>query len=221
MARIGEMFDGIDKRYDFLNHLFSLFLDYRWRRIMVRELLPLGGQKVLDLASGTGDSATDLVRKGFEVTGLDLSINMLRRAKAKIAAPRFLSVVGSAYTMPFRDEAFHGVTCAFGIRNMHETPLALAEIFRVLKRGGTVVFLEFSMPGGLLRIPYRFYLRCVMPGIARFISQKDAYIYLAQSIEAFHSPDEFCRLITAAGFRRCARFPLTFGLVYIHKAVKE
>ena len=221
MAKIGEMFDGIDRRYDFLNHLFSLFLDYRWRKTMVRELLPLQGKKVLDLASGTGDSATDLVQKGFEVTALDLSINMLRRAKEKIAASRFLSVVGSAYHMPFRNETFHGVTCAFGIRNMHETPVALAEVFRVLKRGGTVVFLEFSMPQGFLRAPYLFYLKTVMPNIARLISEKDAYVYLANSIEAFHRPDEFRRLIAETGFVECTCFPLTFGLVYIHRAVKR
>lgn len=215
------MFDEIDRKYDFLNHLFSLFLDYRWRKVMVRELLPLRGRNVLDLASGTGDSAIELMRRGFHVTGLDLSYNMLRRAKEKIGPSRLPCVVGSAYSMPFGNQAFDGVTCAFGIRNMHETPAALSEIHRVLKKGGTVVFLEFSMPDGILRAPYRFYLRHIMPNVARFISQKDAYVYLAESIEAFHRPDEFCRLITSAGFGECTRFPLTSGVVYIHKAIRK
>ncbi len=217
---IREMFDDIDRRYDFLNHLFSLCLDYRWRKVMVRELLPLEGTKVLDLATGTGDSARDLVEKGFEVAGLDMSGNMLLRAKKKIPRDTYMPVLGSGYDLPFRANVFHGITCAFGIRNMHETHRALQEILRVLRKGGKAVFLEFSMPRGILRFPYRWYLKYAIPAIARFLSKKEAYEYLGQSIEGFYGPEEFCRCILDAGFSSCEKFPLSGGLVYIHKAYK-
>ncbi|MGO9612066.1 MAG: ubiquinone/menaquinone biosynthesis methyltransferase [Dissulfurispiraceae bacterium] len=218
---IGKMFDDIDKRYDFLNHLFSLYLDCFWRRMMLKKLMPLNGREVLDLATGTGDSAVDLIKTGVKVIGLDLSFNMLLRARSKIQNPRFFTVSGSAYSMPFKDNSFDGITCAFGIRNMHETSAALKEIFRVLRKGGKVVFLEFSMPETIIRIPYRFYLRYVIPNVARIISKKEAYTYLGKSIQGFHRPEDFCRLILESGFASCEKFPLSMGLVFIHKAVKQ
>jgi demethylmenaquinone methyltransferase/2-methoxy-6-polyprenyl-1,4-benzoquinol methylase len=215
-----EVFDAIDRRYDFLNHLFSLCLDYYWRNVMVRELLPLNGRVVLDLATGTGDSARRLVEKGFLVVGVDLSGNMLCRARRKIPQSNFIPLCGSAYALPFAEGTFDGVTCAFGIRNMHETPAALAEIFRVMKRGGKVVFLEFSMPRGWIRRPYALYLRAVIPAIAGVISRREAYEYLGESICGFHPPEEFCRLIAEAGFHECEKKPLSMGLVHLHSGVK-
>jgi len=215
------LFDAIDAHYDFLNHLLSLYMDVHWRRVMVRALLPLKGPLVLDLATGTGDSANGLLKKGLKVVGLDISFNMLLRAKEKINSPDYNLVAGSGYNLPFRDETFDGLTCAFGIRNMHRTPEALKEIFRVMKKGGKAVFLEFSMPAGLFGGPYRFYLKKILPNIAAPFSNKNAYVYLGDSIEAFHKPDEFCNLITGAGFASCEKKPLCIGNVYIHKGLKR
>jgi len=215
-----DLFNAIDRKYDFLNHLFSLCLDYHWRKVMVEELLPLGGKTVLDLATGTGDSARELVRRGFFVVGLDPSVNMVARARDKIRENNYVPLLGSGYMLPFRDGVFDGVTCAFGIRNMHETGAALREILRVLKTGGKAVFLEFSMPAGLIRTPYKLYLRCVIPAVASLVSRREAYEYLGASIQGFHLPGEFCRLILDAGFHSCELKPLSLGLVHIHKGLK-
>ncbi len=214
-------FDTIVERYDFLNHLLSAGQDFYWRRVMINKLNARKGQRILDLATGTGDSARAIVEKGVAVIGVDISFNMIRRAKEKIPGTGYSVFAGSAYTIPFKDETFDGATCAFGIRNMHQTPAALKEICRVLKRGGKMVFLEFSMPGGLIRGPYRFYLNKVLPLVAGMFSERSAYDYLADSIEKFYTPDNFAGAILKAGFSRCEMIPLSLGCVYIHIAYKD
>ena len=214
-------FDNIVERYDFLNHLLSVGQDYYWRWVMVKSLDPSHGDRVLDLATGTGDSAAGMVEKGVTVAGVDISFNMIHRAKQKITDPRYSVIAGSAYAIPFKSATFDGATCAFGIRNMHETPKALKEIYRVLKNGGRMVFLEFSMPRGIIRAPYRFYLNRVLPLVAGVFSKRDAYDYLADSIEKFYSPEDFARRIIEAGFNRCDKRALSMGCVYIHIAHKD
>lgn len=214
------MFDDIAKRYDLLNHLLSLGQDFYWRRVMTRELSAQPGQLILDLAAGTGDSSLGLLKQGAEVIGLDLSHNMLAIARAKLAGMSFAAVQGSAYAMPFHDSSFDGLTCAFGIRNMPETPKALAEIFRVLKPGGRMVILEFSMPTGWFRPMYRLYLRAVIPAISQVLSDRSAYEYLGDSIEKFYTPPAFRELLHRAGFTAIKQIPLSLGTVYAHAAQK-
>ncbi len=213
-----SVFDDIAKRYDFLNHLLSMGQDYYWRHVMTRELGVHAGERLLDLAAGTGDSSLGLLKKGAHVVGLDLSFNMLNIAQAKIANPVFAVMQGSAYQMPFRDTSFDGLTCSFGIRNMHETPKALAEMFRVVKPGGRIVILEFSMPHGWFRPLYRFYVRKAIPAVASLFSERSAYEYLGDSIEKFYPPDDFRKLMEDAGFINCRQIPLTLGTVYAHRA---
>ncbi len=214
-------FDNIVDRYDFLNHLLSVGQDFYWRRVMINALGASKGDLILDLATGTGDSARSLVEKGITVAGIDISFNMIRRAKQKIADARYSVVAGSAYSIPVKSATFDGATCAFGIRNMHETPKALKEIYRVLKKGGKMVFLEFSMPRGIIREPYRFYLNRILPLIAGIFSERGAYDYLADSIEKFYTPEDFAKLIVDSGFSRCKKMPLSFGCVYLHIAYKD
>jgi len=214
-------FDNIVGRYDFLNHLLSAGQDFYWRWVMIRELGVCKGDIILDLATGTGDSAKAVVGKGAAVMGLDISFNMILRAKQKIPNGKYAVIAGSAYHIPFRPESFNGATCAFGIRNMHETSDALKEIYRVLKKGARMVFLEFSMPRGVIRGPYRFYLNRILPLVAGVFSERGAYDYLADSIEKFYAPEEFAKMILAAGFSRCDRKPLSLGCVYIHTAYKD
>jgi demethylmenaquinone methyltransferase / 2-methoxy-6-polyprenyl-1,4-benzoquinol methylase len=214
-------FDNIVDRYDFLNHLLSVGQDFYWRRVMLRELGASKGDLVLDLATGTGDSARAIVDKGVSVIGVDISFNMIHRAKQKIPDLGYSVFAGSAYAIPFKSSTFDGATCAFGIRNMHETPRALKEIHRVLKKGGKMVFLEFSMPHGIIRGPYQFYLNRILPFVAGMFSERGAYDYLADSIEKFYTPENFARLIVKAGFSRCDKMPLSFGCVYIHIAYKD
>lgn len=219
-TKIRGMFDDIVGSYDFLNHFFSFFQDIYWRKVMADETLPIENGIILDLATGTGDSAQALLERGNSVVGADISFGMLSQARKKIADCNYAVLSASAYELPFRDSCFDGVTCAFGIRNMHETGFALREIRRVLKSGGKAVFLEFSMPRGLFRIPYTFYLKQVMPAVAGFFSKKEAYRYLNDSIEKFPSPDEFADLIMASGFSGCDRRKLSFGTVFVHRAHK-
>jgi len=214
-------FDDIADRYDFLNHLLSLGLDYYWRAAMVRALAPAPGELILDLATGTGDSAKAIAKKGISVTGVDISHKMLAAARRKLRGLRYSAVQGSAYSLPVRAGTFDGGVCAFGIRNMHETDDALREIYRAIKKGGRMVFLEFAMPRGMIRRPYRLYLKRIIPPAAGIFSSSEAYEYLGDSIEHFYPPDEFARIIVRAGFSRCEKISLSMGCVYIHKAYKD
>jgi demethylmenaquinone methyltransferase/2-methoxy-6-polyprenyl-1,4-benzoquinol methylase len=219
--QIKAMFDSIARRYDFLNHLLSLGQDYYWRYAMLKELMPLKKNSIIcDLATGTGDSALVLTRRGFNVIGVDLSLDMLKIAKKKHIKGKFFPINGSAYTLPFKDETFDAITCAFGIRNMHVTKVALKEVFRVIKRGGKVVFLEFSLPEGFFLKVYRLYMKFFVPNLARVFSKKDAYEYLWDSIYKFPKPDVFEDMLLEAGFHSVSQKGLSFGTVYIHKAFK-
>jgi demethylmenaquinone methyltransferase/2-methoxy-6-polyprenyl-1,4-benzoquinol methylase len=219
-SRIKQMFDEIVESYDFLNHTLSFFQDYYWRRRMTTELLPFNCGLVMDLATGTGDSALGILKSGSKVVGVDLSFKMLSETKKKIFTADFMPATASAYELPFLESTFDAVTCAFGIRNMHETQDALNEIFRIIKKGGVVVFLEFSLPRGFIKIPYSLYLRHIMPNIARMFSKKEAYDYLWESIEKFPTPEKFSEQILNAGFSCCQYTSLSMGCVHIHKAFK-
>jgi demethylmenaquinone methyltransferase/2-methoxy-6-polyprenyl-1,4-benzoquinol methylase len=214
-------FDSISGRYDFLNHLLSAGQDYHWRRAMVAEVDARGGDRILDLATGTGDSARSLVERGNTVVGVDLSLPMLQRAQQKISWSRYCLANGSAYALPLKSERFDAATCAFGIRNMPDTARALAELHRVLKPGGRIVILEFSMPRGVLRGPYRLYLRKVLPLLAGIFTRQESYEYLGESIERFPSPEAFADTIMRCGFAGCTFRPLSCGTVHLHKAFKE
>ena len=214
-------FDAIAHRYDFLNHLLSIGQDFYWRMAMVKKLNLSNGDLILDLATGTGDSAKVIVERGVAVVGVDISLNMLVRAKQKISGGNYQICAGSGYELPFKSETFNGATCAFGIRNMPETKKALKEIHRVLKRRGKMIFLEFSMPRGIITLPYGFYLCKILPFVAGIFSKRNAYEYLADSIKKFYTPEDFARIIVDAGFSRCEKISLSLGCVYIHIAYKD
>lgn len=219
--KIKALFDNIAEKYDFLNHLLSFFQDFYWRHVMAEELYPLQNNGLIcDLATGTGDSALVILKKGFHVIGVDISLEMLSRTGKKIGKKRFSPLCASAYTLPFKDDTFDALTCAFGIRNMHATDMALSEIYRIIKKGGKAIFLEFSMPEGFFLHLYRFYLCKIMPNIARFFSNKEAYDYLWSSIETFPKPKKFEELLFNAGFKAVIQKSMSFKCVYLHKAYK-
>lgn len=214
------MFDRIVKRYDFLNHFLSLGQDFFWRKKMATEAVKDETQIVLDLAVGTGDSAKELLKKGLRVIGVDISLEMLKIAKTKIQK-NFTAISASAYELPFKDRTFDIVTCAFGIRNMHETEIALKEIHRVIKDNGKIVILEFSLPKGFLKKLYLFYLKKLVPFLASFFSCRSAYEYLGSSIEKFFKPEEFSKLLISCGFKNIKSYPLSFGAVYLYVGEKS
>uniref|UniRef100_A0A7C4AIJ1 Demethylmenaquinone methyltransferase n=1 Tax=Thermodesulfovibrio aggregans TaxID=86166 RepID=A0A7C4AIJ1_9BACT len=221
---IKSMFDRIVRRYDFLNHLLSFGQDILWRRKMAEVTVDKRTKIVLDLATGTADSAIALLKKGVKVVGVDISFEMLKagskKIKNKCKNAIFFPFVASGYRLPFKDKSFDAVTCAFGIRNMHETEYAVKEIYRVIKNGGKIVVLEFSLPEGVFRKLYLLYLKKLVPFIASVFSVRSAYEYLGSSIEGFYKPHEFVKLLNDCGFKNIKTIPLSNSCVYIYVGKK-
>lgn len=224
------MFDAIAARYDLLNHLLSAGLDRRWRARAVKTLRLTGRELVLDLCTGTGDLALAALKKGSQarrVVGIDFAGAMLRRAKTKVEQADLQSLAtfvrADASQLPVRDGSIDAVTLAFGIRNVEEPARACAEILRVLRPGGRLVLLEFSLPGApVLRHLYAWYFRHALPVIGRLISRHpNAYSYLPDSVGTFPAPQEFARQLRACGFGRVDAIPLTLGVVQMFVATKD
>jgi demethylmenaquinone methyltransferase/2-methoxy-6-polyprenyl-1,4-benzoquinol methylase len=227
-AKVAGMFDAIAGRYDLLNHVLSAGVDRYWRWRAIRALGFTGVETVLDLCTGTADLALAASRgRAGRVLGLDFAHEMLRVGLRKIrrkdrASPIGL-VRGDAMVLPVASGAIDAVTIAFGIRNVFQPARTVGEIHRVLKPGGRLAILEFSMPRTpLVRSLYGWYFRHVLPRVGRLVSRHDeAYTYLPESVGAFLSPSEFTDLVTAAGFSQVRAVPLTLGIVYLYTARKE
>lgn len=224
-VQVQAMFDAIAPRYDLLNHLLSLNIDRAWRKKLIRRLdKPTA---VLDLAAGTGDLSLMVARAFPEasVTGGDISPNMLAVARAK-AAKRNLDItftVVDAENLPFPNEQFDALTCAFGVRNFQELTKGVAEAFRVLKPGGILLILEFSTPKrSILATLYKFYFKHLLPRVGGLISgDKKAYEYLPKSVETFPSSEKFVYLLNQIGFTEASYTPLTGGVATIYQAIKQ
>ena len=220
------MFDAIAGRYDFLTHLLSAGLDRRWRSQAVDALQLTGRETVLDLCTGTADlaiAATTGQRRARRVVGVDFSAAMLRIGKDKAVSLPIALIRGDATSIPLRDATIDGATIGFGIRNVERPEAACREIARVMRWGGTLVILEFSLPrSAALRNFYLWYFRKILPLIGRAVSRHpSAYTYLPASVETFPSPEAFSQLLRDAGFGTVRAVPLTFGIVYMFVAVKD
>lgn len=217
---VRAMFDRIAPRYDLANHLLSGGVDLWWRRRAVALVERWRPARVLDLATGSGDLALAIARRlpGAEVTGADFSPEMVAVAKRKGLAR---TVVADALELPFPAGSFDCVTVAFGLRNMADWGAALREMSRVLAPGGHLLVLDFSLPHGLLRVPYQFYLHRCLPHLAASITgEKDAYEYLGASIEKFPAGDAMAALISDNGFQGAGAIPLAGGIATIYSARK-
>lgn len=212
------MFDDVADHYDRTNTMLSLGQDKRWRRQVVRVLQPGRGDRVLDLAAGTGVSTAELARTGAWCVAADFSLGMLQ-AGGRREIPR---VAADATALPFADESFDAVTMSFGLRNVVDPEVALAELARVTRPGGQLLICEFSHPTmGVMRWGYRWYLRHVLPAIARrFASNPEAYIYLVDSIEDWPDQRTFATMIQSAGWHRVVWRTMTFGVVAMHHAIR-
>lgn len=214
------MFDRIAPRYDLANHVLSGGVDFWWRARAVRLVRQWSPQRVLDLATGSGELAIAITKKlpASEVTGADFAPEMLKRARAK-GLQR--TIVADALRLPFPAASFDCVTIAFGLRNMEDWAAALREIARVLRAGGRLLVLDFSIPNGAFRPIYRFYLHRCLPALAAFVTrQRDAYDYLGASIEQFPSGRAMLELISQNGFGSATATPLTGGIATIYTAEK-
>lgn len=219
--KIRDMFDGIAPSYDRLNHLMSLNVDKLWRKYALKEVVDGTVQQILDVACGTGDSTIAVARAaapGSRVTGVDISEGMMalvmRKAAHEGVHDRIRLKVADGENLPFPEDAFHRVTCAFGIRNFEHKELGLKEFYRVLKPGGKAVILELSVPDKpFLRSCYDLYFMHILPWVGGLVSgDKSAYRYLPASVHAFPPPDAFCAMMRRAGFGTVRCRSLTFGL---------
>ncbi|MEX1044711.1 MAG: ubiquinone/menaquinone biosynthesis methyltransferase [Chthoniobacterales bacterium] len=219
-AKVRGIFSAIAGRYDLANHLLSGGLDFLWRARAVRMVKAWQPRSVLDLATGSGDLALALRQAlpDAHIVGADFCLPMLQVAARKGLRPL---VVADGTRLPFADHAFDAVTVAFGLRNMESWPGALQEMSRVLRAGGHLLVLDFSMPGPPFAALYRFYLHRVLPLLAGGITgHRAGYEYLGESIEAFPSGKDMNRLIGANGFAEAAATPLAAGIVSLYTARK-
>jgi len=211
---VQAMFARIARRYDLLNRVLSAGIDRRWRARLVRRLGELEGRRVLDVACGTGDLAFELAAAGARVVGLDFTHAMLQLARAKDRAGRVPFLSGDALALPFARASFDAATIAFGLRNLAERARGLAELARVVRPGGQVVVLEFSLPPNrLVAAPYRFYFTRILPRVGALVSgDAEAYRYLPDTVLAWPKPDELQREMEAAGLVRCGFERLSGGI---------
>ncbi len=209
-------FDKIARDYDRMNRLMTLGLDCRWRKRAVRGLKG----EVLDVACGTGDMVLELLKQGADVTGVDLSEEMLAIAKRKVKSGKWK--VADAEQLPFGDASFDAVTCAFGVRNFVHLEQGLNEMLRVLRPGGQLVVLELATPDSPLVKPfYNLYTRRIIPWLgSRIAGNREAYTYLPASIERFPKGDAFLEKIRNSQFPilNCRQRKLTFGVCRLYTA---
>lgn len=215
---VRDAFARIADRYVLANHVLSCGADIWWRKVVTSRVRRMMPARLLDVASGTGDLALEIqdACPDCEVIATDFCAEMLAHASSRGVAK---TLVADALNLPFPDAGFDVVTVAFGLRNMADYPAALREMQRVLKPGGHLTILDFSLPRGPLRPFYRFYLHRVLPRMAGWITgQRDAYEYLGGSIEAFPSGKGMTDLLENCGYRDATATPLTFGVVSIYQA---
>ena len=223
-------FTRVAHRYDLANHLLSGGIDFNWRRKLVRLANEGSCSSILDLATGSGDVVFALehgVESSPEIIGLDFCEPMLlqarkKRDELKLDAEKFPFLVGDCLDLPFPDDKFDLVTISFGLRNLADREKGLSEIYRVLKQGGRLIILEFSQPYQWFRPFYYFYLRLILPWLARIVTgDRNAYLYLGTSISNFPNRPELSREMEAIGFKKVVAQALTFSIVSLHHGCKE
>jgi len=215
---VAAMFDDVAERYDLTNDVLALGQTRLWRRAVVDAVAPQPGERILDLAAGTGTSSVPFSRAGATVVPTDFSLGMLRVGKRR--EPYLPFVAGDGMRLPFRDGVFDAATISFGLRNIHDRMAGLRELLRVVRPGGRLVVCEFSQPTwGPFRTVYTEYLMKALPAVAtRTSSNPDAYVYLAESIRAWPGQEGLAADIRACGWERVQWRNLSGGIVALHRA---
>ena len=227
-GRVHGVFTSVASKYDVMNDAMSLGIHRVWKDAMLDWLAPRPGQRLLDVAGGTGDIAFRFLDRapGAQATVLDLTESMLAagrgRAEAEARADALDWVVGDAMALPFEANSFDAYTISFGIRNVTRIPDALLEAFRVLRPGGRLMVLEFSqIPNPLMQRVYDLYSFNVIPRMGQAIAgDRDSYQYLVESIRRFPDQDRFAAMIADAGFGNVKYRNLSFGIAALHSGWK-
>jgi demethylmenaquinone methyltransferase/2-methoxy-6-polyprenyl-1,4-benzoquinol methylase len=219
-AEVAAMFDEVAPTYDLTNALLSFGQDRYWRRVVRKQVAPKSGQKILDLAAGTGASSAAFLAPGVKVVAGDFSEGML--AVGRKRHPNIDFVFADATALPFAANEFDAVTISFGLRNVVDVNKALAEMYRVTKPGGKIVVCEFSkVTNPVFRGFYNFYLNKILPLFSRLASKTpEAYTYLSESILAWPNQDQLKEKIQSAGYNKVNYKNLTFGIVAVHRGHK-
>lgn len=224
--QVKSIFSNISGRYELANTVLSFGRDKHWRRVTVEKLSLEGSERVLDICTGTGDLAfllSEKLDKGGEVIGVDFCQEMLQIAEERVKKAGKKNIFfekANALKLPFSSESFDVATIAFGLRNLSDRRKGLEEFRRVLKSQGRLAVLEFSPPSkGLKGKAHQFYLKKVIPFLGFLVTgEKEAYSYLATSIEEFPSPEELRLMILSSGFSSVSVYSFTSGAVSLHLA---
>lgn len=225
--QVAGMFDRIAGKYDFLNHLLSMGIDKGWRKKAIKSIAPIQPKHILDVATGTGDFAiASLAIHPEKIIGVDISEGMLAvgrtKMKEKNLEGKISLMYGDSEQLPFEDNSFDAITCAYGVRNFENLEKGLSQMQRVLRSGGRLAILEFSHPK---KFPfsqlYKFYFRYILPTIGKAVSKDaTAYTYLPQSVAAFPEGQDFLKILVKCGFKQVKARPLTFGITTLYTAEK-
>jgi demethylmenaquinone methyltransferase/2-methoxy-6-polyprenyl-1,4-benzoquinol methylase len=222
------VFTNVASKYDIMNDVMSMGIHRVWKDALMDWLVPRDGQRLLDVAGGTGDVAFRFLGRapGASATVLDMTESMLvegqKRAEASQMAEKLDWIVGDAMALPFEDNTFDRYTISFGIRNVTRIPDALAEAFRVLRPGGRLMVLEFSqLPNDGLQKLYDLYSFNVIPRMGQLIAgDRDSYQYLVESIRRFPDQETFAAMIRDAGFEQVSFRNLSMGIAALHSGWK-
>ncbi|TXH58872.1 MAG: bifunctional demethylmenaquinone methyltransferase/2-methoxy-6-polyprenyl-1,4-benzoquinol methylase UbiE [Bacteroidia bacterium] len=226
--QVAEMFDQIAGKYDFMNRFLSARTDVSWRKKALGMLKKYQPKRILDIATGTGDMAIRAYRtlQPHQVTGIDISTQMLEVGKQKIEAEGLSNNIhlelGDSENLKFKEHSFDAVMAAFGVRNFENLEKGLSEMYRVLEPGGQLLIIEFSKPKlSIIKWGYKWYMNILAPKIAALFKQNvEAYKYLNESAHAFPERNEFTSILQSVGFKKTKYTPLTFGICCIYRAEK-
>ena len=226
--QVTNMFDKIAPRYDLLNRILSLGIDTIWRKKAIAKLNPQDHQKILDVATGTADVAMEINKqlKPKQIIGLDISSEMINYGNKKLEQKKLTDIisleVGDSEAMRFETGVFDATTCAFGVRNFGNLEKGLSEMYRVTRKGGKVVILEFSRPKVFpFKQLFNFYFKHILPRIGGSTSYDDkAYDYLYKSVQVFPDYENFAEILEKIGYRSIEWKALSLGICTIYTGVK-
>lgn len=227
-GRVQGVFSSVASKYDIMNDVMSVGIHRVWKDAMMDWLAPRAGQKLLDVAGGTGDISFRFLKRAGRghATVLDITEPMLvegrKRAEASSLSDSLDWVVGDAMSLPFSDNSFDVYTISFGIRNVTRPQEALNEAYRVLRPGGRLMVLEFSqLPNPLMQKAYDLYSFNVIPQMGKIVTgDRDSYQYLVESIRNFPDQDTFLEMLKTAGFENAKYRNMTMGVASLHSGWK-